>query len=663
VAIGPYEVLGELGRGGMGVVYRVRAPDGREAALKLLVKADPDAIARFERERRLLASLGEDEGFVGLLDAGTSPEGTWLVMPLVPGGTLRRRLEAGALGVEETVALGVDLARALGRAHARGIVHRDVKPENVLFTAAGRPLLADLGLAKHFDPAASGASRSVLLTKRGAFKGTAAYMASEQIEDASRTGPPADVFALGAVLHECLAGRPAFRGGTVLEVFARVASGTVEPIGRSDVPPWLEAILRRALAREPSARFADGAALAGALAGRESGAATQVVLEERPRRAFLLPVLAGVAVAGVALAAVAARPARVETGGPTKNPPTMTPGPPATPGAVRSPMARALAVLAAGKMDRGDLEGAIADFGKAIELDPGLADARAGRGFARMHNRDLDGAISDFSKAIELDPERATTWGNRGLARQQRGDLEGAIADCTRAIELAPEVAAAWMCRGSQRNNKDDRDGAIADCTRAIELDPKLADAWRVRGAARTRKGELSDAIADLGRSIELAPAVAETWATRGIARVKAADLEGAVADCTRAIELDPELALAWESRGLARGKQGDVDEAIADCTRAVELNPARGYTWEIRGAARLKKEDLDGAIADATRAIELDPRLPGPRVVRGLARKEKGDAEGAVSDLERFLEVAPDDPRAPKVRATLDEAKARRPR
>src|SRR5271169_3198490 len=99
VKIGPYEVLGELGRGGMGVVYRVRSPESSEAALKVLVKSDHGTLARFERERRLLSSLGNAEGFVGILDHGSSAEGAWLVMPLVTGGTLRKRLESGPLGV------------------------------------------------------------------------------------------------------------------------------------------------------------------------------------------------------------------------------------------------------------------------------------------------------------------------------------------------------------------------------------------------------------------------------------------------------------------------------------------------------------------------------------------------------------------------------------
>jgi serine/threonine protein kinase len=168
VKVGPYEVLSELGRGGMGAVYRVRAFDGQEHALKVLFRSDADALTRFDRERRLLASLGEKTGFVGLLGAGTTPEGSfWLLMPLVPGGTLRTKLLGGPLGVEETIALGERLATALGQAHERGIVHRDMKPENVLFTASREPLIADLGLAKHFDRSTPGARQSVALTADG----------------------------------------------------------------------------------------------------------------------------------------------------------------------------------------------------------------------------------------------------------------------------------------------------------------------------------------------------------------------------------------------------------------------------------------------------------------------------------------------------------------
>ena len=293
VRVGPYEILDELGRGGMGVVYRVRGPHG-EAALKLLLKADPQTFARFEREQRLLASLGDAEGFVSLLDAGMAPGGAYLVMPLVAGGTLRQKLESGPLGVEETIAIGVVLATALGKAHARGIIHRDVKPENVLFDSSGRALLADLGLAKHFDRSVLGASQSRSQTVHGAVKGSPGYLAPEQLDDSKNVGPPCDVFALGAVLYECLAGRSSFQGDSVIELLAKRKSGILAPLDRPDVPSWLEKVLMRALALDPRNRFPDGASLARALLARGGGA--------RPRTPWL-PVALGVGGGALLLAA------------------------------------------------------------------------------------------------------------------------------------------------------------------------------------------------------------------------------------------------------------------------------------------------------------------------------------------------------------------------
>ena len=648
--IGPYEVLGELGRGGMGVVYRVRAPDGREVALKVLLKADAATLARFDRERRLLASLGEKEGFVPLLDAGVSTNErgveraqAWLVMPFAPGGTLRERLAKGALGVEETLALGLRLAEALGEAHERGIVHRDVKPENVLFTRDGRPLLADLGLAKHFDRTAPGASQSASLSRSGAFTGTAGYMAAEQIEDAASVGPPADVFALGAVLYECLAGRPPFEGVTVIEIVAGVCSGTVEPIGDSRVPPWLEAVVFRALSRDPRERFAHGRSLAMALRG----------VKRAPRGLVPSLVLGGSLGALTLLAGIAAL-----VHGSEGRSAVLRPAP-----AAPSRSAAELVALAQEKESARDWEGEIALATKAIELEPGRAAAWACRGLARGHRGDMDGAISDLDRAIELDPKLASARANRANARGRKGDWDGVIDDSTRAIDLDPTLATAWGYRGNARGQKGDWEGQLDDSTRAIELDPTLAWAWGNRGTARGHRGDRDGQIDDSTRAIDLDPKLASAWANRGQARGQKGDWDGQIADATRAIELDPKLAVAWGNRAEARGHKGDLEGELDDSTRAIALDPELAWAWGNRGHARGQKGDWDGQIDDSTRAIELDPKLAFAWGNRGTARAQKGDREGAISDLERLLELSPGDPQAPVIRRQLDELKAKRPR
>jgi serine/threonine protein kinase len=262
-----YELGTIIGRGGAGTVYSATAPAGNAVAVKLLTKLAGTARERFERETRLHAQLGERDGFVPLLDSGTHDGIPFLVMPLVTGGTLRKRLEQGPLDLDDALELGIVLARALGRAHALGIVHRDVKPDNVLYTVDGRPLLSDLGLAKHYDSSAKGASASVALSQTDAFRGTAAYAAPEQIEDARRADARSDVFALGAVLYECLAGRPAIVATGVMELLAAALDARHEPLRKlaPQAPAWIVKLIERALAKDPARRFAHGEELALAL--------------------------------------------------------------------------------------------------------------------------------------------------------------------------------------------------------------------------------------------------------------------------------------------------------------------------------------------------------------------------------------------------------------
>ncbi len=252
--IGPYVIGRELGRGGMGVVYAARAPDGRDVALKLLHRVSDRSTMRFDRERRMLAELAAAGGFVPLIDAGLAEAGPYIVMPLVTGGSLRDRLFRGPLPIAEVVAVGGAVAAALSRAHAQTIVHRDLKPDNVLFDEAGHPLIADLGLAKHLP--GTDQHGSIGLSRTGELQGTFGYMAPEQIKDARHAGPPADVYSLGAILYECLSGRLPFEAGTAVEAVVGTLSGRIRDVGkhRPDAPRALRDLVMRALTREPADR-------------------------------------------------------------------------------------------------------------------------------------------------------------------------------------------------------------------------------------------------------------------------------------------------------------------------------------------------------------------------------------------------------------------------
>jgi tetratricopeptide (TPR) repeat protein len=622
VHVGVYELLEAIGEGGAGSVYRARAPSGEVVAVKLLKHANPGATARFDRERRLLASLGENEGFVPLLDSGTQGDATFIAMPLIEGGTLRGRLERGPLDVNGTIELGRALARALGAAHARGIVHRDVKPENVLFTADGRPLLADLGLAKHFDREARGASLSISVSRHGSFLGTASYAAPEQVQDAKNVGPAADVFSLGAVLYECLEGSPPFTGDSLVEVVTKLATGRFRPLARSDAPRWALQAIERALAHEPRARPGDGYALARTLEAPAS-----------KRRAGLVA-LVFVAVAAVAALALQAR----------RSPPKPAP---ATPSA-RDHLARGLAAYR-------QHEHLVATdaFTTALELDPRLAEAMAWRSLSLSALRAKDSAARDAKAALELAPRLPLAWVAKAVVSREAVDAKSAVAEATRAIELDPRFALAWAVRGLPRGATGNPDGALADEEKAIELDPTFALAWTYRGFCLMKKEALADAIASLTKAIELDPRLAEAWEHRSACREEQGDFQGEADDATRSIELDPGEPGPWFRRSNARINLEDFEGAVADATKAIALAPlARAY--ETRGIAREGVKDYAGVIEDMTHVLELEAKNRIAFLFRGGARHMTGDREGAIQDYESFVAVAPDDARVPEIERRL---------
>ena len=665
--VGPYEVTGELGRGGAGVVYRARTADGREVAIKVLGRFENAAArARFDRERRLLASLGESEGFVPLLDAGEVHAAPFIVMPLVPGGTLRARLGPGrALGIEETVALGIRLARSLGRAHERGIIHRDLKPENILFDARGEPLVADLGLAKHFRPEGAPGG-SVSLSRSRELRGTPGYMAPEQMGDAKHAGPAADVFSLGVILYECLAGRRPWEGSPI-QVVERTVTSAAEPLARPDAPAWLVHVIEKAIARDPGRRFPDAGALAHALAARKG--------PRRRGRSAAVAAAALVLVAGTVLGLALRTPPLPVAAMPA---PATTPAhvPPAPPAADTASGAEALVARARAEHAKGDPKTALATVRRAEELAPELVEAwrleseilralgdgtraiaaaqraieldprnaRAWTDLAQGHLMvDPAAALEDANKAIELDPGLAFAYYVRAFLRANGKLYRDALAEIERAIELDPAKPSYFELRGMVRGFLEDR-GALADFTHALELDPRFVTALVDRAKFERSWGDGRAAVEDLTRAIELEPGSAAHYEERGNARVGAGDRPGGIADLDHAVELDPGRASAWLARGLSReaGGKGDRDGAIGDYSRAIEADPRSAAAWVARGTAYVGQGALAAARADLDRGIELDPKNMMALASRSHVRQALGDPEGAVGDATRALEVDP---------------------
>jgi hypothetical protein len=262
-AVPGYEVLGVLGRGGMGVVYQARQVAlGRVVALKMIrdgVLAGPRERARFRAEAKAVARL-QHPNIVQVHDLGEQDGRPFFSLELCQGGSLDKKLAGKPMVPRKAARLIEILARAVQAAHQAGVLHRDLKPANVLLTRDNVPKITDFGLAKQLGEPGP--------TCSGAILGTPAYMAPEQAGGKSReVGPAADVYALGAILYECLTGRPPFRGETPLDILRQVMSDAPEPPRRlrPDVPAALESICLHCLQKQPSRRYPTAAALAADL--------------------------------------------------------------------------------------------------------------------------------------------------------------------------------------------------------------------------------------------------------------------------------------------------------------------------------------------------------------------------------------------------------------
>jgi serine/threonine-protein kinase len=330
--VGRHRIVRELGRGGMGVVYEAEDVElSRRVALKLLLetKDDRERRARFLREARAAALLSHPN-IATVFDIGETEDGAvFIAMELVRGSSLRELLDArGALPVDEALRIALQIARGLAEAHAAGVVHRDLKPDNVMIDEDGNAKIVDFGLAKMIDGAV--ARSAGVSTQDGKLLGTPSYMAPEQAKSSS-VGPTADVFSLGVVLFELLTGTRPFAGATVVDVLVAIARDEPSPPSKRmpAIPRAVDRVVMKCLAKDPTTRWENAAAVADAL---------EAASREAPKSRTKPLVIAAVVVASaIALRLTLLSPTPTPTPTPPPPPtPTLPPTLPLTPSASSS---------------------------------------------------------------------------------------------------------------------------------------------------------------------------------------------------------------------------------------------------------------------------------------------------------------------------------------
>jgi tetratricopeptide (TPR) repeat protein len=699
---GRYAIQEELGRGGMGIVYKALHRDLNTVfALKILRETEvssAEVLDRFKREGQAEARL-RHPNIVSIHDAGQEAGVHYLAMDYIEGDPLTTHL-ARSFKVRDMISRLEKVVRAVHHAHEEGIIHRDLKPANIMIDLEGEPHVMDFGLAKFMDD-----PKRIMLTKDGSFLGTPYYMAPEQIRGETRlVGPRSDIYSLGVILYEILCGRTPHVAPNSVEIFHKIL--TEEPPAprtfNTRIHPDLQTICLKSIDKEPSLRYATAGDFADDLQRYLEGEPIHARLQPWPIRtlrrlrknkaATLAAIsLTLLAVSGGLVYFLATREARefesllADTRSAyearlydqslfharaalTRRP--------------NDPAAQRYVLWATDAMNKQKEE-----FNERLTWDQKRREAEplvsGGKTMLEMIPRqglDAPGvraraarAEEQFSAALERVPDHKEAILGRARSRILRGDWPGAMADLEAIKDLPGQTEARY-------------ESARLLLARAIEArlsDPRPAgtppgSAWR------SRRKRAHDEFSDVWGSVSRDPA-RDAFAKSSIAWLDGKIAEALVVldDFVEKFPADPD---ALRLRAMVRKAAGNSAGAEGDASEAIRYAPADPLNWMVRGWIRHLRAIKDGAQADLVEAANLDPKGPVPMLVRsrwllelgewkaaaegyaeagaaegadglgalgeGLARLRGRDFEGALEPLARASGLEGDDPWPPLLRS-----------
>ena len=647
-----YDIERVLGRGGMAVVHLAEErKHQRKVAIKVLREDVGVSVGaeRFLREIGIAARLSHPH-IVPLIDSGQSNGLLYYVSPFVPGGSLRDKLDTEKrLSVEDAVRIAVEIGAGLDYAHRNGFVHRDVKPENILF-ADGHALLADFGIAH-----TRSGSTAEPLTKGGIALGTPEYMSPEQASGADDIGAATDIYALGCVIYEMLAGAPPFKGSTALAVMARHVTEKPKPLRaiRPEVPPHVEYAVARALAKLPEQRFTsvsefcsalqqpqNAIAKRGATAARSIAVLPFVNASPDPDNEYLSDGITDElidALAKVEGLRVASRTSVFALKGKPQD-------------------VRAIGAL----LDVSEvLEGTVRRSGQDLRITVQLTSTANGAlVWSHRYDRRLDDvfAIQDEIARTIVDTLRATSFGDLEELALNRG------TDNVQAYGLYLRGRYAW----NKRSQEGVTEG-IRYFEQAIDADPGYALAYTGLADSYALALDYRSVPVHEGferakfyarKALELDESVAEAHASLAWSLfIYDWDWSAAAAEFRRSLELDPRYATAHQWYAFLLASQGRFEEALIEAHTAQELDSGSVSVRRTLGYVYFYARRFEQAKYHLHRAIEMNPVAEESYRVLGLILTFANDH----AEAERVLREALDLPGAATyTRATLGFALAR---
>ena len=601
--IGRYHIIEELGRGGMGVVYHGHDPMlNRPAAIKILSQQlvqNPEAKERFIREAQAAARLNHPN-ITGIHDINEHEGIYYLVFEFISGQALDKILKAmqgRPMPVLEALQIFVPMAQALNYAHEHGIVHRDVKPGNVMITDDKKVKVCDFGIAW--------VETSQTLTQPGQVVGSVCYFSPEQA-CGQKVDRRADIYSLGVVLYEMLCGRVPFMAENMPAIIQMHL--TAEPVAPSRhnrmIPEKIEQAILKCLKKDPADRFQNITDLVAALQ-----------VDEAPDDLYKTKISPSEAALHNILGNNYYKQGKLD-----------------------------LAILEWQKATNlGKLPEAIVEYGKAVDLNPNNFVAHYNLGSAFYRKEDLNHSIEEYRKVTVLNPKFAPAYYNLGNGLYKMNKVDAAIEEWQKALILNPQFSEVLYNLGNAYQKKGRKEEAVAHWEKALELDPQFAIALYNIGSIKLEMGDVEGATRMWSKSIEVNPEFAEAHYNMGNMQYERGNIDLAIQEWESATKAKHGFWQAHNNLGNAFYHRSLFDEALSQWQKTVQFRkeywPAH---WNLANTYYYHRAQVEEAIIEWQQVAQINPNHWQCYYNLGEAYLEQGKIELAILEWDKVVQINP---------------------